>query len=394
MINFKKIIQTILLTNSFQKVLVFFCFLLAGYFVLRIYFYVPSENTVTYSNNNFYVLGVNIPSTLDFCGERIPSNNYEIKKNLEREFFSNSYWKANSAVLFAKAQKWFPYIEPILKREGVPDDFKYVAVIESHLSNIVSPAGAAGFWQLVPASARNYNLEVNEFVDERYHVEKATHAACKLFKAAYANFNNWTLSAAAYNLGIGGIQAALKKQNTNNYYDLLLNKETGSFVYRILAYKTLFSSPQHFGIKRKKWTYFPMVQFKVYRVDSAINNLSAFAKHLGCNKAMIRFFNPWLLQDRLPNPEKKVYEFRVPKNLTADYSTYIRDLTGEDGSLDQDPAEAPVKAGNSVQDTIVSHTKTIFHIVKDKETIEELAEFYEVKPANIRKWNNLKEKEE
>ncbi|MBA3664723.1 MAG: transglycosylase SLT domain-containing protein [Bacteroidetes bacterium] len=394
MINYKKIIQTIIRTNSFQKVLVFFCFFLAGYFVLRIYIYAPSENTVTYSNNNFYVLGVNIPSTLDFCGEKIPSNNYEIKKNLEKEFFSNAYWKNNSAVLFAKAQKWFPYIEPILKKEGVPDDFKYVAVIESHLSNIVSPAGAAGFWQLVPASARNYNLEVNEYVDERYHVEKATHAACKLFKAAHSNFNNWTLSAAAYNLGIGGIQAALKKQNTTNYYDLLLNKETGSFVYRILAYKTLFSSPQHFGLKKKKWTYYTPIPYKVYKVDSAISNLSAFAKHVGCNKATIKFFNPWLLQDFLPNPTRKTYEIRVPKNLTADYSTYIRDLAGEDGGLSQDPEEAPVKTEVGVKDTLTTNAKMILHVVKENETIEELADFYEVKASQLRKWNNLKEKQE
>jgi membrane-bound lytic murein transglycosylase D len=394
LINIRKLVQAISRTASFQKVLVFFCFFLAGYFVLRIYFYVPDENKVSYSNNNFYVLGLNIPSTLDFCGEKIPSNNFEIKKNLEKEFFNNSYWKSNSAVLFAKAQKWFPYIEPILKKEGVPDDFKYVAVIESHLSNIVSPAGAAGFWQLVPVSARNYNLEVNEFVDERYHVEKATHAACKLFKAAYGNFNNWTLSAAAYNRGIGGIQAAMRKQNGSSYYDLMLNKETGSFVYRILAYKTLFSSPQHFGIKKKKWNYYPPIPYKVYKVDSAINNLAAFAKHVGCNKATVKFFNPWILQDHLPNPEHKTYEIRIPKNLTADYSSYITDLTGANGRVNQDAEEAPVKAEAMVQDSLIAYKQTIMHVVKENDRIDDLAAFYEVSAANLRKWNNLKEKQE
>lgn len=394
MINLKKIIGLIVNTSSFQKVLMYFCFFLAGYFILRIYFYTPAENKLSYSNNNFYVLGVNIPSTLDFCGEKIPSNNFEIKKNLEKEFFSNSYWKSNSGILFAKAQKWFPYIEPILKKEGVPDDFKYVAVIESHLSNIVSPAGAAGFWQLVPSSARNFNLEVNEYVDERYHVEKATHAACKLFKMAYGNFNNWTLAAAAYNLGIGGIQSALRKQNTTSYYNLMLNRETGSFVYRILAYKTLFSSPQHFGIKKRKWSYYPPIPFKVYKVDTTINNLGALAKHIGCSKATIHFFNPWLLQDRLPNPDRKVYEIRVPRDLTADYSSYISDLTGQHGSLAQDPDEAPVNDEKQTSDSLQSNQKIIFHIVRDNEKIEDLAGFYEVKPANLRKWNKLKEREE
>jgi hypothetical protein len=365
-----------------------------GYFVIRIWFFFPAENALVYSDNNFNVLGLNIPSTLDFCGEKIPANNYEIKKNLEKEFFSNSYWKANSGILFVKAQKWFPYIEPILKKEGVPDDFKYVAVIESHLSNIVSPAGAAGFWQLVPVSARNFDLEVNEYVDERYHVEKATRAACKLFKMAHSNFKNWTLAAAAYNRGIGGIQDALDRQNADSYYELNLNSETGSFVYRILAYKTLFSSPGHFGIKKKKWTYYPVIPFKTYKVDTAITNLNAFAKYVGCNKATIRFFNPWLLQDVLPKTEGKTYEIRVPKNLKADYSSYIRDLTGQDGSLNQDPDEAPEKTIEADNDTTQVFKKTILHIVKEKETIDELAGFYEVKADNLRKWNNIKEKQE
>jgi len=213
--------------NPVILVVIFFAAFSFIYFLLKKSVYPPTTNKLAYVNNNFNILGLNIPANLSFCGEKIPSNNYEIKINLEQEFFTNAYWKANSSVLFLKAQKWFPYIEPILKREGVPEDFKYVAIIESHLSNIVSAAGAAGFWQLVPASAQNYGLEVNEYVDERYHVEKSTKAACQHFKDAFALFKNWTLSAAAYNFGIGGIQGALKEQNANSYYDLLLNKETG-----------------------------------------------------------------------------------------------------------------------------------------------------------------------
>lgn len=364
----EKTIRFLLNLNSFQRFLLFFCFFAAGYSILKINFYSPPVNKVVYSNNNFSVLGLNIPPNLDFCGEKIPANNFEIKESLEKEFFNNTYWKSNSGILFNKAQRWFPYIEPILKAEGVPDDFKYVAVIESHLSNIVSPAGAAGFWQLVPVSARNYKLEVNENIDERYHVEKATRAACKLFKQAHSVFNNWTLAAAAYNLGIGGIQTALKKQNTNNYYDLLLNKETGSFVYRILAYKTLFSSPTHFGIKKKKWRYYPKIAFHTYKIDSTISNLSAFAKHIGCNKSMIRFFNPWILQDALPNPEHKVYEIRIPKNLRADYSGYIKDLTGLDGSPLQDET-LPLQ--NKENDSLVVFDKTVMNVGKNNETADD-----------------------
>ncbi|MDP3557397.1 MAG: transglycosylase SLT domain-containing protein [Bacteroidota bacterium] len=311
----------------------------------KIFIIPPSTNLVSYTNNNQIVLGLNIPSNLEFCGEKIPLNSLSIKEDLEKEFFNNNYWKHNSAVLFAKAQKWFPYIEPILKQQGVPDDFKYVAVIESHLSNIVSPAGAAGFWQLMPSSARNYDLEVNEMVDERLDVEKATRAACRHLKDAYAVFNNWTLSAAAYNLGIGGIQAALKKQKSNNYYDLLLNSETGSFVYRILAYKTLFSNPTHFGIKKKKWNYFAKIPLKTYKVDSSVTNISHLAKQIGCSKTIIKLYNPWLLGETLNNPENKIYEFKIPKNLKKDYSTYILDLIGENGApFEENGKETQVKS--------------------------------------------------
>ena len=307
--------------------------LIVSFVFFKLYIIPPSNNSISYSNNNQNVLGLNIPSNLEFCGEKIPANSIEIKEDLEKEFFNNNYWKSNSTVLFAKAQKWFPYIEPILKQQGVPDDFKYVSVIESHLSNIVSSAGAAGFWQLMPISAKNYGLEINEFVDERLDVEKATKAACKHFKEAYAIFNNWTLSAAAYNLGIGGIQSALKKQKSNNYYDLLLNSETGSFIYRILAYKTLFSNPSHFGLKNKKLNYFSKIPLKTVKVDSSITDLNFLAKKSDCNKTIIKLHNPWLLGESLQNPENKIYEFKIPKNLKNDYSSYIRDLIGEDADL-------------------------------------------------------------
>lgn len=369
-----------------SHILLCFCFIFLFYSVYKIWIYSPEPNQSTYINNNFNVLGLNIPASLNFCGEKIPANNYEIKENLEKEFFSNTYWKSNSAILFNRAQRWFPYIEPILKSEGVPDDFKYVAVIESHLSNITSPAGASGFWQLVPASARNYNLEVNELIDERNDVEKATRAACKLFKDAYGVFNNWTLAAAAYNLGIGGIQAQLKKQNTDNYYDLMLNKETGSFVYRILAYKTLFSSPSHFGIKKKKWTYNSKIPYRIIKIDTAVSDLSSLARYAGCTKSTIRFFNPWILENVIPDHETKVYEIRIPKNLKADYSSYIKDLTGYDGVIVPEIGPSP-ETNNALTDSI--NKKILYHIVKPNETIEDLSSFYEVNPDNLRKWNNI-----
>ncbi len=329
----------------------FFVVFVALFIFLKIYIIEPSSNLLSYSNNNQNVLGLNIPLNLEFCGEKIPANSLAIKEDLEKEFFNNKHWKSNSGALFAKAQKWFPYIEPILKQQGVPDDFKYVAVIESHLSNVISPAGAAGFWQLMPASAQNYGLEVNENVDERFDVEKATYAACRHFKDGYAVFHNWTLSAAAYNLGIGGIQNALKKQNSNNYYDLILNTQTGSFVYRILAYKTLLSNPAHFGIKKKKLVYFSKIPLKTFKVDSTVTNIANLAKEMGCNKTILKLHNPWLLGQSLQNPERKVYEFRIPKNQKSDYSSYIRDLIGEDGVVNEE-TEVLKSSENLAQDSL------------------------------------------
>jgi membrane-bound lytic murein transglycosylase D len=358
---------------------------------LKIKVYPPTVNELAYQDNNFNVLGLDIPKNLDFCGEAFPSNNYEIKKNLEREFYNKSYWQSGSGFLFQKARKWFPYIEPILKREGVPDDFKYVAVIESHLSNVVSPAGAAGFWQLVPTSARGYGLVVNDFVDERYHVEKATEAACKHFKDGYEIFKNWTLSAAAYNLGIGGLQNAMTRQNADNYYDLMLNHETAAFVYRILAYKTLLSNPAQFGLKKRKQSKLSKVPMKRFMIDTTIHDLKAFAKTQQISYAAVKLFNPWLLQNQLPVEEGQKFVIEVPKD-NKDYSDYSSDLLGENGYIPQDETEPPMSAPDTLKTALA--TQTITHAVKEGELLSEIASFYELNEKEIRQWNKLTENEQ
>jgi len=303
-------------------------------FLVKWIVFYPNLNSIDYANSNYKVLGLNIPTNLEFAGERVPQNDYEIKESLEKEFFANKSWKRSSLALFNKAQKWFPLIEPILKKEGIPDDFKYVAMIESHLSNVVSPMGATGFWQLMPITAQHYGLIVNSEVDERLDVEKSTVVACKHFKDAYGYFNNWTLSAAAYNIGIGGIQNALTKQKSDNYYDLLLNKETGSFIYRILAYKTLLSNPSHFGVnnKIKKTNGFPA--FKIIKVDSSITNLTAFAKHIKTDLTVLKTFNPWIIGEQLNNPDKIIYQIKIPKNKNIDISVYYSDVFPQETIID------------------------------------------------------------
>ncbi|MDF2448229.1 MAG: murein transglycosylase [Bacteroidota bacterium] len=317
----------------YKKIYVSFVSWLLIVVLIRLSAFTPRIHSLDYSNSNFKVLGLNIPTNLQFAGEKVPQNDYEIKESLEKEFFANKTWKNSSVSLFVKAQKWFPLIEPILKKEGVPDDFKYVAMIESHLSNVVSPMGAAGFWQLMPVTAQHYGLIVNNEVDERLDVEKSTYVACKHFKDAYRYFQNWTLAAAAYNVGIGGIQNALKKQNTNNYYDLLLNKETGSFIYRILAFKTLLSDPEHFGVKSKiKKGSFPA--FKMIKVDSSITLLTTFAKYMGTNVVTLKTFNPWIIGDKLNNPDHHPFIFKIPKNQNIDLSTYFNDVFPQSLSTD------------------------------------------------------------
>lgn len=341
-------------SSQLKKLLVCFGIWIFMILVIRLFFIKIHFSDYDYSNSNFKVLGLNLPGNLHFANERVPQNDYEIKESLEKEFFKNKSWKRSSLVLFYKAQKWFPVIEPILKKEGVPDDFKYVAVIESHLSNVISPMGAAGFWQLMPVTAKNYGLEVNEEVDERFDPEKSTYAACMHFKDSYKYFKNWTLSAAAYNVGIGGIQNALKKQNTNNYYDLLLNKETGSFVYRILAYKTLLSSPEHFGINNKVKKGGGLPAFKIIKADSSITNLQAFAKHIGTDIVTLKTFNPWLIGDKLTNTSGKIYQFKIPKNKNIDLSVYFTDVFPE--KINSDSAGTVIQADTlmkQTQDTLI-----------------------------------------
>ena len=358
-----------------------------AYLVVKLSFSNPAANTISYTNNNSYVFDLSIPARLEFCGELIPTDDYTIKLSLKKEIQNTAYWKSNSVLLFNRIQRWFPYIEPILKQEGVPDDFKYLAVIESHLSNVRSSAGAAGFWQLVAGSAANYGLVVNEFVDERFHVEKATRAACKHIKDAYKIFNSWTLSAAAYNRGINGLIKAIKNQKTSNYHDLLLNPETGSFVYRILAYKTLLSSPAHFGLKKKKIRYFSKINYKTVKVDSSIFYLEHFAALLGVPKSVILLHNPWIIQQALPNPETRIFEIRVPKNLTTDYTSYTNDLQVEALQDAIQSTGQEISTEDSLSESV--QTKTIS--VEQEVSLEILAKTYSVSLEDLRKWNHLNE---
>jgi membrane-bound lytic murein transglycosylase D len=290
-------------------------------------------------NEDYRIYSLNIPESLYFCGEPVPLKDLDVSERLDRELLVNTYWQSNSLLYHKRASKWFPIIEPILKENGVPDDFKYLALIESGLMNVVSPAGAAGFWQILKRTGQEYGLEVNNDVDERYHVEKATVAACKYLNQSYERYESWTLAAASYNMGIGGVGKQLKRQKANNYYDLLLNSETSRYVFRILAAKEIHENPTKYGFHyRLKDLYLPHDTYTV-KVDTTINDLVAFADDYKVNYKILKVFNPWMRKTFLPNKSRKKYEILFPKSGYYDFKSTEIPVVVDSSSAPSDPLQ-------------------------------------------------------
>lgn len=266
---------------------------------------------------NVYALA--IPENLNFAGEKVPTENPDIKERMDRELLVNTYWQSNGLLLIKRAEKYFPIIEPILKKHGIPDDFKYLAVAESGLTQIVSPAGATGFWQIMKSTAKEHGLEVNENVDERYHIQKSTEAACKYLLESKAKFGSWTLAAAAYNAGNYGITRQQDRQYVHDYYDLLLNSETGRYVFRILALKTILSDPGNYGFNFTEDDLYQTIKVKEVKVDTAVTDFGKFAKEFGINYKILKIHNPWLREAHLNNKSRKAYQIEIPKKGTYTY---------------------------------------------------------------------------
>lgn len=263
--------------------------------------------------NDYNVYALQIPENLDFAGELLPLEDPDVYERMDRELLVNTYWQSNGLLMFKRAKKYFPIIEPILKEKGIPDDFKYLAVIESGLTNAVSPAGARGVWQIMPATAREIGLEVNKNVDERYNLAKATEVACEYLLKSKENLGSWTLAAAAYNAGENGIARRLEEQNVTDYYDLLLGEETGRYVFRIIALKEILSHPDVYGFNfREKDLYSNIPTFKV-EVDTAVSDFTKFAENFGINYKILKLHNPWLRDRFLNNKSKKKYFIEIPE---------------------------------------------------------------------------------
>ena len=259
------------------------------------------------------VFSPEIPSSANFAGEPVPLELTYVKEAYDREIMASTFMQSSTIMMFKRACRWFPVIEPILKKNGIPDDFKFLVLAESNLVNVVSPAGAEGYWQFIKTSGVKYGLEIDTFVDERYNMEKATQAACNYFRDAYKTFNNWTLVAASYNRGIDGIDKALAKQKVNNYFDLYLNDETSRYVFRIIALKEVYYHPVRYGFYLRVRDFYPQINCRMVVIDSNISNLPVFAKHLSVNYRILREFNPWIRNYSLPNKSRKIFVFQIPK---------------------------------------------------------------------------------
>ncbi|GAA4269556.1 lytic transglycosylase domain-containing protein [Hyunsoonleella aestuarii] len=263
--------------------------------------------------NDYNVYALQVPEHLDFSGEAMPLNNPDILERMDRELLVNTYWQSNGLLMFKRAKKYFPIIEPILEKYNIPNDFKYLAVIESGLTNAVSPAGARGVWQIMKTTGRENGLEVNTNVDERYHLEKATEVACKYLLKSKEQLGSWTLAAAAYNAGNSGVSRRLKEQNVTDYYDLLLGEETGRYLFRIVALKEILNNPNKYGFNfREKDLYSNVPTYKV-EVDTAVTDFTQFAEKFGINYKILKLHNPWLREPHLNNKTRKQYFIDIPE---------------------------------------------------------------------------------
>jgi len=284
---------------------------------------VDYQKAFLHSNKIFSLV---LPDKAEFANEEAPLGLYYVREGLDRELMVNTYWHSSTLLMLKKSNRYFHIIIPILKKYNIPEDFKYLALIESGLTNVKSPAGAAGFWQIIPGTAKNFGLEISEQVDERYHVEKATEAACKLLRGSYNKFGSWTLAAAAYNVGEGRIAKELEKQKASSYYDLYLPDETMRYVFRIIALKLLYEHPTEYGyFIRKKDLYPPIPTYNI-TIDSSITNLPLFAKSMNINYRILKEFNPWLRSDKLTNSGKKKYILSFPKKGFEEFDKLLEEI--------------------------------------------------------------------
>ena len=264
------------------------------------------------------------PEKVTFCGKDVPVNFFYVQEALERELITNCYMHGTTMQIIKRANRFFPVIEPILKKNNIPDDMKYLAVAESGLRNAVSPSKAEGFWQFLKDTGKEYRLEVNDDVDERYHLEKATQAACDYLNKSYQNYRNWELVAAAYNAGNARVNTAVSNQKIENYYNMVFNQETARYVYRIIALKYIMENPIEYGFYIKKSELYPVISTENLKVDTTITSLVDFAIEQDVPYVVLKELNPWLRSGTLPNKSGKKYEIVIPQKGYLDYNQKLK----------------------------------------------------------------------
>ncbi|MEB2774712.1 lytic transglycosylase domain-containing protein [Algoriphagus sp. D3-2-R+10] len=302
-------------------ILVVLCLAMSGYAIWK----TPKELTTEPSVANVQMLQsmplasrdsvrlFDLPKELTFAGEMVPLEIEDVKERLEREIYVNAYWQSNMILLMKRSSKFLPEIEKMLEENGIPDDFKYLAMAESALMNVTSSAGAKGFWQILESTGKEYGLEITNDVDERYHLEKATFAASKYFNKAHARFRDWTAVAASYNMGQSGFSRRQEDQLTKNYYDLYLNDETSRYLFRILAFKVIFENPGKFGFHLRESDFYKNPSLRAIQVDSDIKNLANWVKQHGSTYKDLKLYNPWLRDEDLNIKRGKSYEILLPE---------------------------------------------------------------------------------
>lgn len=271
-----------------------------------------SEESKSNTHENYKIKALDLPQNLNLAGEIVPIEKQDIRERMDRELLVNTYWQSNGLLLMKRANKYFPVLEPLLKKYGLPDDFKFLALAESGFIDETSTAGAAGMWHFLKDTAKEYGLEVNKNVDERYHIEKSTKIAAEYLKNAKEKLGSWTLAAAAYNAGLYGVSKRLKTQQVNNYYDALLPDETERYIFRILALKEVISNPEKYGFVIDKSDLYTLPKTRTVKVDTVITNIARFAKDFGTNYKELKLHNSWLRENKLNNKSRKLYEIKIP----------------------------------------------------------------------------------
>lgn len=300
--------------KRYFRIAMFIIVLMGSLSFLTYYTYdgMSDDNFRMVFNEKYGIYALSVPEQITFAGEEVPVSDPEIYERYDRELLVNTYWQSQTMLFFKRSNRYFSIIEPILKEYGVPEDFKYLALVESGLTNVVSPVGATGFWQIMEGTGKEYGLEVSKEVDERYHLEKSTEAACKYLIEAKKELGSWTLAAASYNMGINGVKKQLERQEAGSYYGLTLNSETARYVFRILAAKEIMSNPPKYGFHFREKDLYDPIPTRTVVVDTAVSSFGKFARKEGINYRILKYHNPWLRYDYLPNKSGKKYEIKIP----------------------------------------------------------------------------------